>query len=364
MKKIEYKNPIAIRKEHLSCPLALALESYWNCEADCYHCVGRRLNKVWGEEQRVTNPENVKKTLLNALKNKKPKSLIAQALHLKKAFFLGRKADPYQPIENELKITQRLIKILIELKWPVVVCSRYQENMERDTNLLWKGGKYIHLLTEITPGAEADWELFERKRTTPIEKRLSITRYWQKLGIKVGVRGEPYIPGYHKLSQFRDMLKRLKSYGLNSYNTYNLHINEYTIKRLYGIGLDIEKIWTLNQDKHWSKTQKRLCRIADEVGITLGCPDFVNVPINWVNTTNTCCGIDVKNALEYNTHNWRNLILQKNDPIVALALTWEGIGSYEDRKKANAIVLGKSSKDYYTFKDAGLLIKTKKDESI
>ena len=150
-------------------------------------------------------------------------------------------------------------------------------------------------------------------------------------------------------------MKNIKSYGLNSYNTYNLHINEYTIKRLHNIGLDIEKIWTLNQDKHWSETQKKLCRIADDVGVTLGCPDFVNVPINWMSTTNTCCGINVSNALTFNTHNWRNLVLlQRKKPRNALYQTWEEIGSNEDIKQATKIVLGKPSKDYYTFKDAGI----------
>lgn len=343
-----------MRQAHLTCPLALALESYWNCEADCFHCMGRRLNKIWGEEQRITDPEDVKKTLLNALKNKEPKSIIAQALHLKKAFFLGRKTDPYQPLENTKKVTQRLLQILIELNWSVVVCSRYQENMERDTELFLSGGKYIHLLTEITCGGEFDWELFERKRTTPIEERLKITAHWQKLGIKVGVRGEPYIPGYHTLLQFKDMLKRLKSYGLKSYNIYNLHMNEYTIKRFYALGLDIEKIWELNQDSHWKILQKKLCRIADEVGITLGCPDFVNVPTDRIFNTNTCCGIDVNNALTFNTHNWRTLHLQQHSSLEILDKTWEGIGTEEDMKQAKLIVLGKPSKEYYTFKDAGI----------
>lgn len=352
MKKI-YKSPIAMRQDHLTCPLALALESYWECSADCLHCMGRRLNQIWGTEQRITDPEAVKKTLLNALKNNNPRTIIAQALHQKKAFFLGRKADPYQLLENEKKVTQRLIEILIELKWPVVICSRYQANMERDTDLFWEGGKWIHLLTEITPGAETDWELFERKRTTPIERRLEITRHWQKIGIKVGVRGEPYIPGYHTLAQFRDILKRLKSYGLKSYNIYNLHINEYTIKRLYVIGLDIEKIWTLNQDKHWKILQNKLCRIADEVGIILGCPDFVNTGWGNIQQTNTCCGIEVCNALTFNTHNWKR-DLQFTDDLSneeLLDSTWEEIGTDEDYEKGKQIIAFKKSKDFYTLND-------------
>jgi DNA repair photolyase len=346
----EYKNPIAMRKDHLTCPLALALESYWTCEADCFHCMGRRLNQIWGTEQRITDPEAVKKTLLNALKNQNPRTIIAQALHAKKAFFLGRKADPYQPIELDKQVTLRLLQVLIELDWPVVICSRYQENMERDEDLFLN--KNVHILTEITPGAEADWELFERKRTTPVEDRLQFTKVWQKRGIKVGIRGEPYIPGYHTLKQFKDILKRLKSYGLKSYNIYNLHINEYTIKRLYKIGLDIEKIWTLNQDEHWSKLQKRLCTIADEIGITLGCPDFVNTGWGNVQRTNTCCGINVNNALTFNTHNWK----KKEQGVVTsiqevLKETWEGIGTNEDYKKGKEILTAKKSKDFYTFED-------------
>jgi DNA repair photolyase len=348
-----YKSPIAMRQAHLTCPLALALESYWNCEADCLHCMGRRLNQIWGTEQRVTDPEAVRKTLVNALKNPHPKTIIAQALHAKKAFFLGRKTDPYQPIENKLNVTRRLLEILSELNWSVVVCSRFQDNMKKDVDLIIDNKRNISLLTEITPGGEADRELFERNRTTSIDERLLFTKYLQDNKVNVGVRGEPFIPGYHTFKQFRDILKRLKSFGIKSYNTYNLHINEYTIKRLYAIGLDIEKIWTLNQDIYWSAIQKRLCRIADEEGIILGCPDFVNVPTDRMNTTNTCCGINVHNALTFNTHIWRNLILNGDEEI--MDYTWEDIGTDEDWNQAKLIILGKLSKVYYTFKDAGIL---------
>ena len=354
MKLETYKTPVKMRSAHLTCPLALALESYWACEADCFHCVGRRLNKVWGYGQRCTDPEQVRKILTNALKNPYPKTIEGQALYHKKAFFFGRKADPYQPIEIEKQVTRRIIEILIELDWPFAICSRYQANMERDEDLFLKGGDNVHILTEITPGAEADWELFERERTTPVEDRMRLSERWKKKGIKVGVRGEPYIPGYHTLKQFKDTLKRLKSHGLNSYNIYNLHINEYTIKRFYDLGLDIEKIWTLNQDEHWAKLQKRLCIIAQGIGITLGCPDFVNVPKNWYHSVNTCCGLTVKNALTFNTHNWRNLKLRGKKAWTILAETWEVIGTEQDIEQAKAIVNGKQSNQYYTFKDAGL----------
>jgi DNA repair photolyase len=351
---LTYKNPITMRSGHLTCPLPLSLEAYWSCEADCFHCVGRRLNKVWGNEQRIADPKAVEKKLKNALK-KKNKSVVSQALHYKKAFFLGRKADPYQPIELEKRITKQLIEILFKLDWPFALCSRYQKNMFPDTDLYVTRKNLIHILVEITPGLEADWELFERKRTTPISDRLKISKKWIELGLNVGVRGEPFIPGYHTFSQFRDTLNLIKSYGIKSYNTYNLHINEHNIKRLHNLGLDIEKIWTLNQDENWKKIQVKLCRIAEKKGIALGCPDFVNVPKSWINHMNTCCGIDVNNAFTFNTHHWRNSIIKGIPSDKILKNTWEGIGTEEDKRNADIIISGKESKDFYTMKNTGLL---------
>ena len=345
----EYKNPFCIRHAHLSCPLPLALESYWNCEANCHHCPGRKLNDIWGKEQRITNPARVKKKLVNALNNKKPHSSLAVALSKKKTLWLGRKTDPYQTIETEKHITRAIISILNELDWSHVVCSRYTDNMLADEKLFMQ--KQTTLLIEITPGGEKDWELFERKRTTPVEDRLLAVSRWIKLGIPVGVRGEPFIPGYHTFKQFRTMLRRLKKYKIKSYNTYNMHINSHNIKRLHKIGLDIEKIWSYNQDNRWSSIQKKLCIIADDENMVLGCPDFVNVPAGWKSTTNTCCGVDVPNPFRFNTHHWKRLLQKGYTRKKILKKTYEGIS--KDEELANKIIYGNEC-DYYTMKDAGL----------
>lgn len=349
----EFKNPITIRQGHLTCSLPLSLESYWECEADCIHCMGRRLNQVWGKEQRVTDPEKVKVKLLKS-QNSKSKTLLAQALRAKKAFFFGRKADPYQPLEIKTSTTRKIVKILHELDWPYALCSRYQSNMERDTELFVQSKENNHILVEITPGGELDWERFEKKRTTPVDLRLKIAKQWVKLGLNVGIRGEPFIPSVHNYKQFKDTLKLLKSHGLKSYNTFNLHLNHYTLKRLHENGFDIEAIWEGNQDINWKKTQRKLCDIANKIGVELGCPDFVNVPKNWVSKVNTCCGMDVKNAFTYNTQYWRQLMLSGKSPKKALEISFENISCDDDIERAKTIVYGKENKEYYTFKDSDL----------
>jgi hypothetical protein len=226
--------------------------------------------------------------------------------------------------------------------------SRYVHNAIRDEDLF--DAARFAFLVEITPGAESDWELFERRRTTPVEKRLRIAGRWAARGYNIGVRGEPFIPGYHTTDQFRDMLKRLRSHGLTSYNTYNLHMNELTLQRMNDAGLDIERIWKHNQDQRWRPIQQKLCQIAEEEKITLGCPDFVNVPSGWESSTNTCCGVSVPNPLSFNTHQWRTEYLDGSTPEEILDNTWEGIGTEEDRETAWAILSGRSN-EFYTMKD-------------
>jgi hypothetical protein len=122
---------------------------------------------------------------------------------------------------------------------------------------------------------------------------------------------------------------------------------------LVEIGLDIEKIWRHNQDNLWRPIQQKLCAIADEESITLGCPDFVNVPKGWCSSTNTCCGVSVPKPFHFNTHFWRRLLQKNKRPKQVLKKTWEGIGTKSDYKLAKAIIYG-NSKTRYTMKDAGL----------
>jgi len=315
--------------------------------------MGRNLNRIWGEEQRIADPEKVRQKFISASKNN-GKSPLSVALKLKKAIWVGRKSDPYQPIEMELEITRSYIHTFIHFKQQFIICSRYIPNADRDESLFIKAKNLLTFLVEITPGMESDWEIFERRRTPCVSDRLEIASKWMRKGVAVGVRGEPFIPGYHTLAQFRNTIRRVKSFGFKSYNTYNLHVNAYTMRRLHDAGMDIEKIWHYNQDEFWRPIQRDLCRIADEEGIILGCPDFVNTPKGWRSRTNTCCGVDVPGAFTFNTHQWKICLqngLMSQEEI--LASSWEGIGAEQDKEMARLIMLGKSN-DFYTMGDVEL----------
>lgn len=345
---------MTIRGDSLYCPLSLSLDTYWNCQANCHHCYLRRLNYVWGRDLRPLDLENFQKTITNGLKNKNPKSSLAWALSQKKTIRFGNHADPFQPAERDYRVSKEALKILRDLKWTVVIQTMFTEVLMDYLDILLEMEDRVIVQPIISPGAEADWEILERRRTTPISERFRHIKVLRNKGVKVAVNGEPFIPGYHTIDQFSDMIQRLRDAGVWNYNTYNFHFNDFVAKRLHNIGIDIEKIWEMNQDKNWRPILEELIKIAKWGGVKLGCPDFVNSG-RYCDPTNTCCGIDVPNPCTYNVMTWKRRILAGEDPEAVFEDTWDGVG---DRELGRRVFDGTEDK-MYTLKDCGIKSKNR-----
>lgn len=291
----------------------------------------------------------------NGLKNKNPKTPLAWALHHKKTIRLGSKADPFQLAELAYGATRKMMEFLIEREWSFVIQTRCTSVLARPEyhKLLERGKHLITLLPYVSPGLDADWASFERKRTTRPMERLKWLQELSKAGHRVGVNGEPFIPGHHTVEDFENTLKTLKDHGLRSYSVYNLHMNDLVVKRMAAMGLDIEKIWRANKDANWRPVLQKLLALAKRYDIVLGCPDFVNSGPDWREEAGTCCGIDVPNPTTFNTHHWKRRIQDGEDSDQVLEETWDGVGDFE---VGRAIVEGWPS-EFYTLADAGVVKK-------
>lgn len=324
---------LSIRGDSAYCPLCFSLDTYWECEPNCAHCYLRRMNRTWGRDLRPVNPEDLRKKLIAGMKATNPKSPLAWAIKNKNTIRFGNKSDPFQPAERIHKASEGALEVLEELGWTFIIQSHFTHIMEDYWGRLVRMGRRGDFLPMpvISPGAERDWEIFERKITSPVDHRLHFLRRFKREcpNADPGVNGEPFIPGYHTVEEFRDICKRLKSYGIRSYNTYFLHANDLVYKNFADLGLDIEKIWSMNRDEHWRPILHQLMNISVEMDITLGCPDFVNTGWKWRERNNTCCGLNVPNPCTFNTHTWKRLAQQgvSNDTIIET--TWDGVGDLE-----------------------------------
>ena len=351
------KTGLTLRGDSLYCPLSLSLDAYGNCLNDCYHCYLRRLNHVWGKELKPLDIEILEKQMRNGLFNQSPRSSMAFALKQKKTVRFGNKSDPFQEVEREWKVSEKILLLFKKLGWSLVIQTMMTEVMMDYEGLIEEMKDLIIIQPIISCGLEKDWEILERKRTTPIDQRISHIEKLKHNGVRVAVNGEPFIPGYHTEKQFEDMLKLLKSSGIGNYNIYSFHFNDFVAKRLNEIGIDIQKIWYFNQDAQWKLILGRLIDLAKKYSIVLGCPDFVNSGPDYVEQTNTCCGIDVSFPTTFNVITWKRRIQNGENPEFVFEDTWDGVGDKELGRK----VFDGTSKDMYTLLDTGVLDKKKKD---
>lgn len=347
---LKLKNSLTVRGDSLYCPLPLSLDSYGNCLTDCWHCYFRNLNRVWGEDLKPIDLDELAKQLRNGPLNRNPITPVAYLMSQKKTIRFGNKSDPFQEAEKEYGVSAKVISLLIENNWTYVIQTRFTHNLVKCTDLIMKDPKLVTIMPVISPGLDKDWEVLERGRTTPPEQRLRHLSYFLRKGINVGVNGEPFIPGFHTENDFEEALKLLVKYKIPSYNTYNLHFNPFVAKRLYAIGLDIERIWYYNQDKQWKPILGKLLNLSKKYNIRLGCPDFVNSGKDWIEVANTCCGINVLRPATFNTHYFKKLKQQGFSNEEIIKKTYDGAAELEE---GVALVKG-TNKGMYNLKDAGL----------
>jgi len=310
--------------------LAFGLDTYYNCVYDCAYCCFLGLAHVWGGDNphRTLDVDWFKRKIVNGLKASRPKSPLAWAIRHRKTLRIGNKYDPLPPQEAELGITRQVLEFLRDLGWQVVIQSKNAALLMQYADLLVDMGAIV--MTTITAGGGQDWELLEGRRSPPPGKRLSMLSHLALRGLQTCVVTEPFIPGYHTLSQFESLVTAVKDWGIDRMNVYNLRLNTFVAKRLIEIGLDVEAIWEANQDENWRALLQDLLAIAEGHGAKIGCPDFANAG-RFLPTTNTCCGVDVDRPCTFNIINWRKIGLERGEVKLSDALaTYDGVGDYAE----------------------------------
>jgi DNA repair photolyase len=349
-----FKTGLTLRGDHYYCPLALQLSTYWNCEVGCASCYLRRMNRTWGSELR---PLDTSVLVNQMVVGDRARNSLANAIRARKTVYVGAKTDPYQPAEEKYEATRRALDVLLSHGFSIVVATKFPTRAKRDYSMFREYRSLVSIMPIISPGWGADWAKLEGGRTERPDSRLEAAVWWAAEGFNVGVNGEPFIPGFHTEDEFRVAVKRIRRAGIRSYNTYNLHFNDWNMKALHAAGVDVEKINDLNRgrapeldlaDDDWPQILPRLIKIAQDEGIVLGCPDFVNSgAYTEPSEVNTCCGLRVPNPCTMNFITWKRMRAQGLSDSAILGNSYDGVGDSEEA----AELLKGDVKNLYTLKD-------------
>lgn len=228
---LEHPKKILNKVESPDLGMAFSMNPYQGCEHGCIYCYARNTHTYWGFnagldfESKIiakpTAPDLLEKELQN------PR-------HVAQSIMLSGNTDCYQPLERKLKITRRMLEVLLKYKHPVGIITK-NSLILRDLDILQQMAalRLVSVTLSITTVNEKLRQLME-PRTATAKRRIETVRILSENGIPVNVNVAPIIPSLNS-DEIPEILKAVSKAG-----ALTAH---YTMVRLNGdVGI-IFKDW-------------------------------------------------------------------------------------------------------------------------
>lgn len=170
---------------------AWTINPYRGCEHGCIYCYARPTHEYAGLSSGLDFESKI------LAKRDAPALLRKELAHPKwrgDGLVLSGVTDPYQPIERELKITRRILEVLVECRQAVSIITK-SKLILRDLDLLRElhAHRAVHAAVSITTLDPHLAMVMEPRASSP-SSRLEAVRQLSAVGIPVAVMTAPIIP--------------------------------------------------------------------------------------------------------------------------------------------------------------------------
>jgi len=201
---------------------AYSMNPYQGCEHGCIYCYARNTHEYWGFsagldfEQKIIVKPDAAKLLEHDLRRKN---------HMVFPIMFSGNTDCYQPIERKMKLTRRMLEVLLKFKHPASMITK-NALILRDKDILQEMAKLklVHVMVSITSLKE-DLRQQMEPRTATAKRRLQVIEELSKAGIQTGIMTAPIIPGLNS-DEIPALIKAAADHGAS--------MAGYTIVRLNG----------------------------------------------------------------------------------------------------------------------------------
>ncbi|MGB9717482.1 MAG: SPL family radical SAM protein [Thermoproteota archaeon] len=176
---------------------------YVGCQHGCRYCYAagitfrfRRRREEWGEFLDVKT--NALEVLSREVENRRVGKV-----------FLSSLTDPYQPVEKKYELTRKILEVLVQKGFPVIVQTK-SNLVARDLDVLKRNGLNEVGVTVVTLDEEVR-RVFEPASSSP-EERLEAVRLAKENGLKTYVFFGPILP-FLSETDFERLLTRFREAG-------------------------------------------------------------------------------------------------------------------------------------------------------
>lgn len=228
---------------------AWSMNPYQGCEHGCAYCYARNSHEYWGFsagsefEQNILVKENAPQLL---------EKLLQKPSWQPESIMLSGNTDCYQPVERELQITRKILKVLQKYRHPVGIITK-NSLIQRDVDILREMAQDD--LVKVSISITSLDESLRRKlepRTASAKKRLQTVELLAANNIPVKVMIAPIIPGLTSHEVF-DIAKASAEHGALGVN--------YTMVRLNGQIAEIFMDWA---QTHYPDRAEKIKHLIEE----------------------------------------------------------------------------------------------------
>lgn len=180
------------RNDSPDVPFDLSLNPYKGCEHGCIYCFARPTHAYLGlspgldfETRLIAKPQ-LPQRLREAL---------GKPGYEPRPVALGANTDPYQPAEQQWRITRGVLEVLLEHRHPVGLITKSRRVL-RDLDLLRQLAAHdlVHVMVTVTTLDPALAAALEPRASAP-RARLDAIAKLREAGVPTGVLVAPVIPG-------------------------------------------------------------------------------------------------------------------------------------------------------------------------
>ncbi len=232
------------------------INPYVGCQHACVYCYAQFYARRWGRTEPWGSYVEVK---VNA-----PELLAKEVRRKRKGVvYLSSMTDPYQPVEREYELTRRLLEILRERDWPVLVQTK-SPLVLRDIDVL-RGFSQVRVGMTIITLKEEVRRVVE-PHAPSVDERIRALEELKEQGIGTFAFIGPILPGT-SVEEILELVEVLKDkVDLIYFDRLNIKPGlRPKIDAVLRI-LKAEK-WSRNQDSYYEKLKARLMEELSSKGV-------------------------------------------------------------------------------------------------
>lgn len=231
----EYTNPLSITSQFSFCGLPFRLDTYSGCAFNCTYCFARlRGGKKFDKTLLPADPHAIIKRFQTSLSDDRHATgIISEVIRRRMPVHFGGMSDPFQPAENTMKVSLKVLEYLCAVQYPTVISTKSTLLSTEPYLSLLRSNRNILVQFSMSSTSDPKAAISEPFAFPPSDILRTI-EVLSRASILTTIRWQPFIPNLSEHPE--EFVSRLSGLGIKHIGIEHLKLpleqNSYLWRRL------------------------------------------------------------------------------------------------------------------------------------